>query len=91
MNIKTISIILGIAVSSLAVSAAGTRGVIYLADNRYITQEAWIATKHKESIDALKNNIRHLEIKVKYNEATKSEQVLLEELKRDLTIKLKGN
>lgn len=91
MDIKTISILLGIATASLAVSAAGTRGVVYLADSRYITQEAWIDTKNKESIERLKNEIRHLTIKVKYNEATKSEQVLLEELKIDLDIKLKGN
>jgi len=91
MDIKTISILLGITTASLAVSAAGTRGVIYLADSRYITQEAWIATKNKENIEQLTKEIRILEIKVKYNEATKSEQVLLEELKRDLEIKLKGN
>jgi len=91
MDIKTISILLGIVTASLAASAAGTRGVVYLADNRYITQEAWIATKIKESIERLKKEIRHLQIKVKYNEASKSEQALLEELKLDLQIKLKGN
>ena len=54
-------------------------GIVWAADQRYVTNEAMVLRDYRE----LNREITFIEIKIKTGEATKTEQIYLQTLKRD--------
>jgi len=70
-----------ILVAICTISTFSVKGIVWAADQRYVTQDKLARGFKDQMIQRLEEKINHLELKILYKEASKADQALLKRLK----------